>query len=51
MGAASGPIFDELARGYDVSTGAGSEPAVGYDILIYDGHSLTPGDIDDADDG
>jgi hypothetical protein len=45
VGAASGPIFDELASAYRLSPGDGTEPADGYDVAIYDGRSLTPEQI------
>lgn len=41
MGSPSGAIFDELARGYRIASGDGTEPARGYDVVIYDGRSLT----------
>ena len=46
VGAASGPIYDDLASAYHVSSGTGSESPAGYDLLIYDGESLTPEQIE-----
>jgi hypothetical protein len=45
VGAASGPIFDELASAYRVSFGDGTEPPQDYAVVIYDGNSLTPEEI------
>jgi hypothetical protein len=46
VGAASGPIFDELASAYRVSFGDGSESPDHYAVAIYDGRSLSPEEIE-----
>ena len=46
IGAASGPIYDELSTVYQLTTGTGSESPDGYGLLIYDGESLTPEEIE-----
>ncbi|MGO9449969.1 MAG: hypothetical protein ACLQDV_02815 [Candidatus Binataceae bacterium] len=46
VGSASGPIFDELSSTYLIEKGRGTESADGFDVLIYDGESVTAEQID-----
>ena len=46
VGSASGPIYDQLAAAYHIVEGNGSEASTGFDLLIYDGNTVSAGDID-----
>ena len=46
VGSPSGPIYDELAAAYHIVPGQGSESSIGFDVLIYDGATVTPEQID-----
>ena len=45
IGSPSGPIYDELASTYHIVPGQGSESSIGFDVLIYDGATVTPEQI------
>ena len=45
VGNASGPIFNQLAKSYDVVRGQGDESPSGYTLLIYDGADLSATEI------
>ncbi len=45
VGAASGPIYDELVSAYHLSPGSGSESPDAFGLAIYDGNSLTSEEI------
>lgn len=47
VGEASGPIYEELTHSYRIERGSGQESAAGYKVLIYDGNSIPPDQIDD----
>ena len=46
MGSPSGPIYDELANAYHITPGTGTEASTGFDVLIYDGETVTPEQIE-----